>query len=196
MKRSDQRAGGLKKKRGPSERSKPLKKGGGILTQISNKIARCPDRKDVFSPNVFAKNMTDDLWQRQQKKTPTSDNVSTPAAPLPPEPPCECMCPLEQSAGGTSKTEWTTEVVDDSAVSKPRKKTRTPHSGNWETMSGVCFFCQWVDDCPPREDARFFCQWVDAYPPCEDAWRGAMLCHLDGDHDEYDFDNFCDVDYD
>ena len=28
----------------------------------------------------------------------------------------------------------------------------------------------------------------------EDAWRGAMLCHLDGDHDEYDFDNFCDVD--
>ena len=126
----------------------------------------------------------------------TSDNVSTPAAPLLPKPPCECMCPLEQSAGGTSKTEWKTEVVDDSAVSKPRKKTRTPHSGNWETMSGVCFFCQWVDDCPPREDARFFCQWVDAYPPCEDAWRGAMLCHLDGDHDEYDFDDFCDVDYD
>jgi hypothetical protein len=113
------------------------------------------------------------------KKTPTSDNVRTPVAPLPPKPPCECMCPLEQSAGGTSKTEWTTEVVDDSAVSKPRKKTRTPHSGNWETTSGVCFFCQWVDDCPPREDAL-----------C-----GHLLRHLDGNHDDCAFDDLYDADF-
>ena len=40
------------------------------------------------------------------------------------------MCPLEQCAGGTSKTEWTPEEVDDSAASKPppKKKKKTPHS--------------------------------------------------------------------
>jgi hypothetical protein len=73
---------------------------------------------------VTAQTTTDNDGQ----KKPTSDNVSTPAAPLPSKPPCECMCPLEQRAGGTSKTEWTTEVVDDSAVSKPPKKEKTPHS--------------------------------------------------------------------
>jgi hypothetical protein len=62
------------------------------------------------------------------KKKPTPDNVSKPAAPLPPKPPCNCMCPLEQSASGTSKIEWTTDVVDDSAASKPPPKKKTPHS--------------------------------------------------------------------
>ena len=39
------------------------------------------------------------------------------------------MCPLEQSAGGTAKTEWTPEEVDDSAASKPPpKKKKMPHS--------------------------------------------------------------------
>ena len=50
------------------------------------------------------------------KKTPTSDNFIQKAAPLPPKPPCKCMCPLEQSASETSKPEWTTEVVDDSRL--------------------------------------------------------------------------------
>jgi hypothetical protein len=44
------------------------------------------------------------------------------------------------------------------------------HHGHWEHADGL----------------RFFCQWVDACPPCEDTLRGAMLCHLDGDHvDDY-----------
>ena len=77
----------------------------------------------------------------ENKKTPTSDNVSTPAAPIPPKLPCECMCALKQIACGTCKTEWTTEVVDDSAASKPRKKKKTTHSGNWETAAGMRFFC-------------------------------------------------------
>jgi hypothetical protein len=62
------------------------------------------------------------------KKTPTSDNFIQKAAPLPPKPPCKCMCPLEQSASETSKPEWTTEVVDDSAALKPPKKKKTQHS--------------------------------------------------------------------
>ena len=110
------------------------------------------------------------------KKTPTSDNVSTPAAQLHPKPPCERMCPLEQSAGGTSKTEWKTEVVDDSAVSTPREKTRTTHSGNWETTAGMRFFCQWVHDCPPRKDAL-----------CDHLVR-----HLHGNHDDCAVDDFYD----
>jgi hypothetical protein len=35
---------------------------------------------------------------------------------------------LEQIAGGTSQTVWTSEAVDDSASSKPPKKKKTPHS--------------------------------------------------------------------
>jgi hypothetical protein len=62
------------------------------------------------------------------KKTPTSDNVGTPAAPLPPKPPCNCMCPLEQSTSGTSQPAWTPEAIDDSAASKPPTKQKTPHS--------------------------------------------------------------------
>ena len=62
------------------------------------------------------------------KKTPTSDNVGTPAAPLHPKPACNCMCPLEQRASGTSAIEWTTDVADDSAASKPPPKKKTPHS--------------------------------------------------------------------
>ena len=123
--------------------------------------------------------MTDDhTFGNDNKKTPPRTTLAH-QQHRSPEPPCECMCPLEQSAGGTSKTEWTTEVVDDSAVSKPRKKTRTPHSGNWETTSGVCFFCQWVDDCPPREDAL-----------C-----GHLLRHLDGNHDDCAFDDLYDADF-
>jgi hypothetical protein len=64
------------------------------------------------------------------KKTPTSENISTPAVPLHPKPPCACMCPLEQTASGTAKTEWKTEVVDDSAASMPPKKKTTTHSDN------------------------------------------------------------------
>ena len=109
-------------------------------------------------------------------KTPTSDNVSTPAAPLPLKLPCNSMCPLEQSAGGPSQTEWKTEVVDDSAVSKPREKTRTPHLGNWETTAGMRFFCQWVHDCPPRKDAL-----------CDHLVR-----HLHGNHDDCAVDDFYD----
>ena len=135
MWRSGQRAGGLKKKRGPSDRSKPLKKGGGNLTQISNKIARCPDRKDVFSPNVFAKNMIDDLsiyiLATTTRRLPPRTTLAHQQHRSPPEPPCECMCPLEQSAGGTSKTEWTTEVVDDSVVSKPDENTSLGKLGDY-----------------------------------------------------------------
>jgi len=116
---------------------------------------------------------------KDHKKTPPSDNVSTPAAQLPLKPPCNSMCPLEQSAGGPSKTEWKTDVVDDSAVSKPREKTRTPHSGNWETTAGMRFFCQWVDDCPPREDAL-----------CDH-----LIRHLGGNHDDCAFDDLYDADF-
>ena len=62
------------------------------------------------------------------KKTPTSDHVSTLAAPLPPKPPCNRMCPLEQRASGPSQPEWTPEVADDSAASMSPKTTKTPHS--------------------------------------------------------------------
>ena len=65
------------------------------------------------------------------KKTPTSDNVGTPAAQLTPNPPCNCMCPLEQSTSGAShpQPEWTPEAIDDSAASKPPPpKKKTPHS--------------------------------------------------------------------
>ena len=63
-----------------------------------------------------------------KKKTPTSDNFIQKAAPLPPKPPCNCMCPLEQRASGPSKPEWTPEVVDGRVDSKPQKKKTTPHS--------------------------------------------------------------------
>ena len=116
---------------------------------------------------------------KDHKKTPPSDNVSTPAAPLPLKLPCNSMCPLEQSAGGPSQTEWKTEVVDDSAVSKPREKTRTTHSGNWETTAGMRFFCQWVHDCPPRKDAL-----------CDHLVR-----HLHGNHDNCAFDDLYDADF-
>ena len=116
---------------------------------------------------------------KDHKKTPPSDNVSTPAAPLPLKLPCNSMCPLEQSAGGPSQTEWKTEVVDDSAVSTPREKTRTTHSGNWETTAGMRFFCQWVHDCPPRKDAL-----------CDHLVR-----HLHGNHDDCAVDDFYDADF-
>ena len=62
------------------------------------------------------------------KKTPTSDNVSELEAPLHPKPPCKCMCPLEQRTSGPFKPEWTPEVVDGRVASKPPKKKTTPHS--------------------------------------------------------------------
>ena len=63
----------------------------------------------------------------------------------------------------------------------PQLPALSPHQryGNWETADGMSFFCQWVDACPPREDAL----------------RGTLLCHLDGNHDEYGFDDFCDIDF-
>ena len=73
------------------------------------------------------------------------------------------------------RMQWTWEEIREMPASSPHQS-----HGNWETADGLRFFCQWVDSCPP----------------CEDALRGALLCHLDGDHDEYDFDDFCDVDYD
>ena len=63
----------------------------------------------------------------------------------------------------------------------PQLPALSPHQryGNWETADGQHFLCKWVDTCPP----------------CEVALRGAMLCHLDGDHVDYDFQDFCDDDY-
>ena len=42
---------------------------------------------------------------------------------------------------------------------------------------------------------RFFCQWVDDCPPREDALCGNLLCHLDGNHDDCAFDDFYDADF-
>ena len=39
------------------------------------------------------------------KKAPTSDNVSKKEAQINSKPPCKCMCPLEQSTSGTSQPE-------------------------------------------------------------------------------------------
>jgi hypothetical protein len=57
----------------------------------------------------------------------------------------------------------------------------SPHQRyrNWETADGQRFLCKWVDTCPP----------------CEEALRCTLLCHLDRNHDEYDFDAFCDDDF-
>jgi hypothetical protein len=58
------------------------------------------------------------------------------------------------------------------------KTKTTPHSGNWETAAGMRFFCQWVDDCPP----------------CEDALCVNLFRHLDGNHDDCAFEDFYVVD--
>ena len=57
----------------------------------------------------------------ENNTTPTSDNVSALAAPLPPKPPCNCMCPLEQRASAPSKPAWTPEVVDGRVASSPAR---------------------------------------------------------------------------
>ena len=64
--------------------------------------------------------------------------------------------------------------LDEMPVTSPYQR-----HGNWENADGL----------------RFFCQWVDACPPCEDALRGAFLCSLDEDDVDYDFQEFCEDDY-
>jgi hypothetical protein len=64
--------------------------------------------------------------------------------------------------------QWEWEEIRELPASSPHQRY-----GNWETADGRSFLCQWVDACPP----------------CEDALRGTLLCHLDGNHDEYSFDD-------
>ena len=44
--------------------------------------------------------------------------------------------------------QWEWEEICELPDSSPHQRY-----GNWETADGMSFFCQWVDVCPPREDA-------------------------------------------
>jgi hypothetical protein len=81
----------------------------------------------------------------------------------------QCHCTQE-----LLRMQWEWEEI-------PQLPALSPHQryGNWETADGRYFRCQWVDTCPP----------------CAEALRGTLLCHLDGDHVDYDFQDFCDDDY-
>jgi hypothetical protein len=36
---------------------------------------------------------------------------------------------------------------------EPDDENPSPLYGNWATPDGMCFFCEWYDDCPPCEDS-------------------------------------------
>ena len=107
-----------------SETSKPE-----WTTEVVDDSAALKPPKKKKTPHSDTKTaLAQTTIDNDNNTTPTSDNVSALAAPLPPKPPCNCMCPLEQRASGPSKPEWTPEVVDGRVASKLPKKKTTPHS--------------------------------------------------------------------
>ena len=43
---------------------------------------------------------------------------------------------------------WEREVIHELPIMSPYERY-----SKRETADGTCFFCQWVDACPPRDDA-------------------------------------------
>ena len=95
---------------------------------VDDRVASKPPKKKTTPHSDTKTAPAQTTIDNDNKTTPTSDNVSELAAPLPPKPPCNCMCPLEQRASGPSKPAWTPEVVDGRVASKLLKKKTTPHS--------------------------------------------------------------------
>ena len=80
--------------------------------------------------------------------------------------------------GHSHLTQWEWPIRE--AICELPKSSPNQGYGNWETADGMSFFCQWIDVCPAREDAL----------------RGTLLCHLDGNHNEYGRgDDFYDADF-